>query len=87
MIKRIILFAIVSLILSSCGGNAVSKASSSNSPVDEMGILSISSAVSYKAKDTLNSAENTSNIADKTTSFINPSGKTLIKRVLTPVIQ
>ena len=84
MIKRIILFAIVSLILSSCGGNAVSKASSSNSPVDEMGILSISSAVSYKAKDTLNSAENTSNIADKTTSFINPSGKTLIKRVLTP---
>ena len=85
MIKKIITLCIISLTLSSCNGHLTSNASSEDSTADKITDLSKTLTASSKTiENDYNLSKNTSEITNEAPSFINPSGKTLVKRVLTP---
>ena len=86
MIKKIIALCAFTLLLYGCKGSSVSDASSKP---DHTLSLAKSSSVA-KAKSEKKVADNALKKADslakdeETPSFVNPSGKTLVKRILTP---
>ena len=86
MIKKIIALCAFTLILYGCKGTAVSNASSQAEPsLAESQADSIADSASQA--DTANNSSilaNTSKTGEETQSFVNPSGKTLAKRILTP---
>ena len=85
MLKKLIILGMVSLVLSSCSTNTISKASSTyrlNSEI--IGLSTLTTGSAKNEEENISLADNNSKSADEATSFINPSGKTLIKRVLTP---
>ena len=85
MIKKIITLCIVSLTLSSCNGHLTSNASSEDSTADKITDLSKTLTASSKTTENdYNLSRNTSEITNEAPSFINPLGKTLVKRILTP---
>ena len=85
MIKKIITLCIVSLTLSSCNGHLTSNASSEDSIADKIADLSKTLTASSKTTENdYNLSKNTSEITNEAPSFINPLGKTLVKRILTP---
>ena len=86
MIKKIIALCAFTLILYGCKGTAVSNASSQAEPsLAESQSDSIADSASQ-----VNTANNSSVLAstdkneEESQSFVNPSGKTLAKRILTP---
>ena len=86
MIKKIIALCAFTLILYGCKGTAVSNASSQAEPsLAESQSDSIADSASQA--DTANNSSilaNTSKTEEEALSFVNPSGKTLAKRILTP---
>lgn len=85
MIKKIITLCIVILTLSSCNGHLTSNVSSEDSTADKITDLSKTLTASSKTTENdYNLSKNTSEITNEAPSFINPSGKTLVKRILTP---
>ena len=86
MIKKIVALCAFTLILYGCKGSAVSNASSQAKPsLAEEQSDSIADSASQS-----NTANNSSIVAstgkneEEAQSFVNPSGKTLVKRILTP---
>lgn len=86
MIKKIIALCAFTLILYGCKGTAVSNASSQAEPsLAESQSDSIADSASQA--DTANNSSilaNTSKTEEEALSFVNPFGKTLAKRILTP---
>ena len=86
MIKKIIALCAFTLILYGCKGTAVSNASSQAEPsLAESQSDSIADSASQA--DTANNSSilaNTIKTEEEAQSFVNPSGKTLAKRILTP---
>lgn len=86
MIKKIIALCAFTLILYGCKGTAVSNASSqAETSLAESQSDSIADSASQA--DTANNSSilaNTSKTEEEAQSFVNSSGKTLVKRILTP---
>ena len=86
MIKKIIALCAFTLILYGCKGTAVSNASSQAEPSlaeSQSGSITDSASQSNTANNSSILA-NTGKNKEETQPFVNPSGKTLAKRILTP---
>jgi len=87
MVKKIIVLCAFTVMLFGCSGQTTPKASLQTTSSANTTDLDNSVTTSASSKNTANnsgSEKNTSETTDETPSFINPSGKTLIKRILTP---
>ena len=87
MVKKIIVLCAFTIMLFGCGGQTAPKASShAASSVSTTGLdnADTTSASSKNTSANSGSEQNISKTTDETPSFINPSGKTLIKRILAP---
>ena len=84
MIKKFIPLCIITLILSSCSRHITSNASFRSSPTDKINSNKTPMVSSKNTENNQISIKNFSETTDETPSFINPSGKTMVKRILTP---